>query len=288
MKIYDCFTFYNELDLLEIRLNELYDYVDHFVIVEANATFTNKLKTYVYEKAKARFSRFADKIIHVKVIDMPMSKDAWVNDRYQRDQIFRGIEHADPDDLIIVSDLDEIIRPAAIEYMRASKNTLFPIRMPLFNFKFNYMRSEVEPYVVWGMAGRRHLFDHIKPDAFRALRFNYFTVPFQYTLADTEVIEHGGWHFGYMGNNEWLKDKAASFAHQEINYPEFVNNIDVDKSIANRMHWGNFGPERYTIVELDDYFPKHIVDNTERYKDWILAGTEGKVLDLLPRYPYNN
>jgi len=287
MKIYDCFTFYNELDLLELRLTELYNYVDHFVIVEANTTFTNKPKNYMYEKAKARFARFSDKIIHVKVEKMPMNSDAWVNDRFQRDQIFRGIESANPNDLIIVSDLDEIIRPEAVEYMKNSTNTMFPIRMPLFNFKFNYMRTKVESYVVWGMAGRRHLFDHIKPDAFRAIRFQYFDAPYKDVQGDVEMIEHGGWHFGYMGDNDWLKDKAQSFAHQEINYPEFVNNIDLEKSIANRMHWGNFGEERYSIVELNDYFPKEVVNNKQKYSKWILDEVEGQALDFLPAYPYN-
>ena len=106
-KIYDCFTFYNELDLLELRLTELYDFVDHFVLVEADTTYTSRPKPFYYEENKSRYSQWADKIIHIKVTDMPHDPDAWVNDRWQRDQIMRGIVEADDDDIIIVEDADE-------------------------------------------------------------------------------------------------------------------------------------------------------------------------------------
>ncbi len=287
MKIYDCFPFYNELDLLELRLCELYDHVDYFVLVEANTTFTSRPKPYYYEENALRYQQWADKIIHIKVSDMPGDTNPWVNDIYQRDQIARGIVNANPDDLVIISDLDEITRPAAVEHMRQSSNNLFALRMPQFNFKFNYMRSHIEPYVVWGMATKRSLLDHIQPDALRQMRFQFFDRPLNYQQDDVEVVEHAGWHFGYMGDNQWLRDKAQSFAHQEINYPEFVDNIDLETSIANRMHWGNYGEERYTIVKLDSYFPETLTKNQEQYQPWILPDFEVRALDILPEYKYN-
>ena len=281
-KIYDCFTFYNELDLLELRLTELYDYVNHFVLVEADTTFTSRPKPFYYENNKARYAQWADKIIHIKVTDMPHDPDAWVNDIFQRNQIARGIVDAEPNDLIMICDLDEIVRPEAVEYMRTSDQELFALRMPLFNFKFNYMRFDPNRYDIWGMAGRRYLFDKIKPDSFRQMRFHFMNTPYQFKNNGSEVVEHAGWHFGYMGDNDWLKDKAQSFAHQEINTPEFVNNIDVEKSIANKMHWGNFGDERYTIVAVDDYFPSNI----KNYPKFILDNPENSAYNLLPPYPY--
>jgi len=289
MKIYDCFPFYNELDLLELRLAELYDHVDYFVLVESNTTFTSRPKPYYFEENRSRYAAYLDKIIHVKVTDMPESPDAWINDRFQRDQIRRGFVDAAPSDLILISDLDEIIRPAAVEFMRTQTDyNLFALRMPLCNFRFNYMRSEVEPYVVWGMAARRNVFEHTGVDAFRDMRFRFFNMPYQATVQDNLIVEHAGWHFGYMGDREWLVDKAQSFAHQEINYPEFINNIDVEQSIANRQHWGRFGPERYKIVAMDDYFPKTIQNNLDRYQPWILPDAECRALDILPPYPYNS
>jgi len=288
MKIYDCFPFYNELDLLELRLSELYTKVDHFVIVESNQTFTSKPKPFYFEENKQRYSQYLDKIIHIKVEDMPNSSNAWVNDRFQRDQIARGIVDADEDDLILVSDLDEIIRPEAIDHMRASDSNLFALRMTISNFKLNYMKVNPDRYNIWAMAGRRFLFDDIKPDAFRQLRFNYMNAPYQYHQGDTEVVEHGGWHFGYMGDRDWLLNKAQSFAHTEVNTPAFLAQIDPEASIAAGTSWDRSGGDQYTVVELDNYFPKTVLDNRTHYSHWILDNAEIKALDILPPYNYNS
>ena len=287
-KIYDCFTFYHELDLLELRLTELYDFVDHFVLVEADTTYTSRAKPFYFEENKQRYAKFLDKIIHVKVEDMPHHPDAWINDRFQRDQIFRGILDADPNDLIMVSDLDEIVRPAAIEYMRDSNQSLFALRMTISNFKFNYLKENPDRYNIWGMAGRRSLFDDIKPDAFRQLRFNFMNAPYQFSNDGCEVIEHGGWHFGYMGDKTWLLDKAQSFAHTEVNNPEFLAQIDPDKSIEQGTSWDRNSNDKYVIVELDHYFPKTLINNREKYQKYILDNPTTTALALLPEYPYNS
>jgi len=288
MKIYDCFTFYNELDLLELRLSELYDLVDYFVLVEANTTYTSRPKPFYFEQNKDRYAPWLDKIIHVQVEDMPHHPDAWVNDRFQRDQIYRGIKNADDNDLILVSDLDEIIRPEAIKHMATSDQTIYALRMPIYNFKFNYMKVNPDRYNIWGMAGKRFLFEDLKPDAFRALRFNFFDKPYQFVNDGCEVIEHGGWHFGYMGNKEWLLDKAISFAHTEVNTPEFLAQIDPEASIAKGTSWQQNSSDQYCIVKLDDYFPRALVSNQSKYKNFILDYSGNtKALDILPKYPYN-
>lgn len=288
MQIYDCFPFYNELDILELRITELYDYVDHFVLVEANTTYTSRPKPFYFEENKARFAKWLDKIIHIKVEDMPGNPDAWVNDVFQRNQIARGIVNAKPDDLILISDCDEIIRTEALEYMKTSKQSLFALRMTLHNFKFNYMKLNPDRYSPWSMAGRRSLFDDIAPDAFRQLRFQFFNAPYQFKNDGCEVIEHAGWHFGYMGDKEWLLDKAQSFAHTEVNTPEFLAQIDPDVAIATRTEWNLNSDARYEIVELDSYFPKTIINNREKYQKYILDNPVTTPLALLPAYPYNS
>ena len=287
MKIYDCFTFYNELDLLELRLAELYNKVDHFVIVESNQTFTNRSKPWNFELNADRFNNYMDKIIYVRVKDMPGSSDAWVNERFQRDQILRGIKKAKPNDLIMISDLDEIIRPRAIDHMVNSTATLFALRMSLHNFKFNYMRTSEGKYDVWAMAGRRSLFDDIAPDAFRQLRFNFNGAPYQYRQDDIEVIEHGGWHFGYMGDKNWLLNKAQSFAHQEVNTPEFLAQIDPEASIAQGTSWDRSSQDQYAIVDVNEYFPGTLTSNKEKYGNMLLPESGTSAFDLLPPFPYN-
>jgi hypothetical protein len=225
-----------------------------------------------------------DKIIHIKVDDMPHNPDAWVNDIFQRDQIFRGIKDADPDDLIMVSDLDEIIRPEAIEFMRDSEEDLFALRMPLFNFKLNYMRLSPNQYDIWGMAGRRHLFDHIMPDAFRQLRFQFMNATG--VQNGCQIVEHGGWHFGYMGDKQWLLNKAKTFAHTEVNTPEFLAQIDPEASIEKGTSWDRRSNDQYVIVNVDDYLPKTIINNPQ-YTQYILGNSTQSAFDLLPQYTYN-
>jgi beta-1,4-mannosyl-glycoprotein beta-1,4-N-acetylglucosaminyltransferase len=109
MKIYDCFTFYNELDLLEIRLNELNDVVDKFVLVEAEKTHQNKDKELYFENNKIKFAPFLHKIIHIIVPkELFVDNDAWYNEKLQRNCILEGLKETNDDDFLIVSDLDEI------------------------------------------------------------------------------------------------------------------------------------------------------------------------------------
>lgn len=116
--IYDCFTFFNELELLELRLHELAGVVDKFVLVEATQTHTNRPKPLHYQENRARFGAFHGQIIHVVVEDLPVSADPWVPENFQRNCIARGLTACRPDDFVLVSDLDEIPRARAVEKMR--------------------------------------------------------------------------------------------------------------------------------------------------------------------------
>lgn len=289
MKIYDCFPFYKELDLLELRFEELYDHVDHFVLVEAIETHSGNPKPFYFEDNKDRYAKYLDKVIHIKVDDMPHSADSWVNEGHHRDQIMKGIVDASPEDLILISDLDEIFRSEAVEHMRNSTSDVFAIRMTLHNFKFNYLKVQPDLYSIWGMATRKKLVDaNFSPTEFRRMRFQFMNHPFQYANYGVEVVEHGGWQFSNMGDNQWLQDKVKNFAHQEINNDQFLSNIDIDASIEARASWDRTLDDHiYEIVELDDYFPKTVLNNKEKYKQWILDNPVEKILDLLPTYPYN-
>jgi Glycosyltransferase family 17 len=282
MKVYDCFTFYNELDLLDIRLAELDSVVDYFVLVEANQTFTNRPKPFVFEENKQRYQKYLDKIIHVRVDDMPGSANAWDNERHQRNAILRGIESADPTDIIIVSDCDEVLRASAIGLIKSSEQSIFALRMPLFNFKFNYMRTTPGEYEPWAMAARKAVFNEITPDTLRSIRFNFSGASYQLINDGCQIVEHAGWHFGYLGNKDYLIDKVQSFSHQEANTPEFIAQIDPEASIAKRTSWLQTSTEQYKIVAIDNYFPATI----KNYPDFILDDADTSAYNLLPQYPY--
>jgi hypothetical protein len=281
MKIYDCFPFYNELDLLELRFEELYDHVDHFVLVEANTTFTDIPKPYYFDENKDRYAKWLDKVIHIKVADMPHSSNAWDNDIWQRNSINQGIIDADDNDIIIVSDLDEIIRPETVDAMRQDNETqIWGLRMPLFYFKFNHMLTTTDSkYMIWGMACRKRLI--VPADEFRFQRFQLASLPYGYTNSGIRVMEHAGWQFSYLGDTEFAKNKIKSFAHQETNTPEVMSSIDVESSVQNGHGLGPNNSEVFVNVEIDDYMPKTLVNNITKYKKYI-AGATHNITDFLP------
>ena len=117
-KIFDCFKLLNELEILELRLMELYDVVDYFVIVESNKTHTGKEKEFNFENNKDNFKDYIDKIIYVKVEDLPnySVNNIWEAENFQRNCIMRGLDGvANLGDKIIISDLDEIPNKKLLE-----------------------------------------------------------------------------------------------------------------------------------------------------------------------------
>jgi beta-1,4-mannosyl-glycoprotein beta-1,4-N-acetylglucosaminyltransferase len=115
MKIYDCFIFFNENLLTEIRLNLLDDYVDYFVICESQYDHRGNFKGYLFNQKK--FTKFEKKIIYLKIDSFPQNIGAWERQDFQRDYLENGLLNADKDDLIIYSDADEIINPRIISKM---------------------------------------------------------------------------------------------------------------------------------------------------------------------------
>lgn len=281
-KIYDCFTFYNELDLLELRLEELYDHVDHFVLVEANTTFTSIPKPFYFEENKDRYAKYLNKIIHVKVEDMPGNPDAWVNDRFQRNSINRGLESADDNDVIIVSDLDELVRPETVQQLRTDvENQIWGLRMPLFYFKFNHMLASTESrYMVWGMACRKKLL--VPADTFRFQRFQLASLPYNYNHGGIRMMEHAGWQFSYLGDNDFAKNKIKSFAHQETNTDLVLEKIDVEASVQNGYGLGPSVAEKFVNIQVDDYMPKTLLKNLDKYSHYLATNDLQNIQNLLP------
>ena len=175
MKIYDAFLFFNELDLLDIRLNLLNDVVDKFVIIESTVTFSGKNKNLFYNENKDKFSKFKDKIIHIIVDDTPedfhnlsfiedpsSKKDEfknkilkylnestgwgrhekqWGREIYQRESILNGLLDCDDDDIIIISDVDEIPNPNEILSVKKEPNNVFEFKQNMFYYNINTLKE---------------------------------------------------------------------------------------------------------------------------------------------------
>jgi hypothetical protein len=280
MKVYDVFPFFNELDILEIRLQELSEVVDYFVLVESSVTFTGKPKDYVFENNKDRFAPFLDKIRHIKVDDTPETNDPWVREKFQRAAGSRGLFDAEPDDLVIVSDCDEVPRSEIIELIKEDDNGYdrFLLFIPQFNFKLNYMKWLERGY-------HRQIV---------VTQFRSFTNPQQEREStffwnplgpNTVEVDHGGWHFTFMGDNQTCLTKFDSYSHTEVNVPAVTEGFDVDWMIRNKYGFeeakrSKENKERFEYVVVDEYFPECIRNNKDKYQDWIIPDAVFRVEDL--------
>ena len=135
MKIYDCFTFANELDLLEVRLKETYEQVDQFVIVESDITFTGKPKPLYLADNWERFAPWHDKIKLIRATDLIAGDNPWNNEAKSRENLLRAVDNVDPADLILVSDVDEIFRASTMDLMRKHDKPYYGFRLPYFSLK---------------------------------------------------------------------------------------------------------------------------------------------------------
>lgn len=264
MKIYDGFTFFNELDLLEIRFEELYNHVDYFIIVESDHTFTNIPKPYYFEENKDRFVKFSDKIIHIK-IKSNKSDDPWKNEFEQRNNILQGCTDAADNDLIIISDVDEIPRPNIISSMRTSNNDVYALYTPFFYYKFNYVSTHEECYLPIIISAKVSIVKTHGVQTIRETRRYFSNKPFQYENYNCKVIHHAGWHFGYMGDSEFIKHKLVSFSHSVEIDTETKKNFNVDAQLSNG------DPLRF-FVKIDEYFPETILKNFTKYQQYIVNG----------------
>lgn len=285
MKVYDVFSFYNELDVLEIRLQELWNVVDYFVLLESNVTYVGNKKDYLFELNKKRFEPYLNKIRHIK-LDVPFEQqkkvfpneidDHWTREKYQRyaakDQLF----DVEPDDVVIVSDLDEIPRAEMIEMIKQDENDYdrYLMWIPQFQYKLNYLKIQYPSRHGVIMVTRGRSFTN--PQQEREYSFFWNKKP-----PNTVEVDHGGWHFTYFGDDHHCLNKIKNFAHTEQNNPEIINEFNINWMIRNKYgHGGGKHSERFEYVVVDDYFPKCITENIKKWSNMIIPNAQFSVWDL--------
>ncbi len=273
-KIYDCFIFFNELELLEIRLNELSDVVDCFVLVESTRTFSGKDKELYYLRNKVLFEEFNHKIIHVVVDDMPETNNRWELEFFQRNAILRGLNNCKSEDIILISDVDEIPnKHRLIENISRISN------LPkVFNQKLYYYYLNCIANIKWDgtvMIKYKYLKLHqifkINSVFHRIMeKFKFFWTPqrLRHKRHTFEKINDGGWHFSYLGGIEKIKTKIMSFAHAEFSSDYYRNNERLLQAIENGSDL--FGRDyKYHYVHIDKTYPEYLLKNIDRYKHLI-------------------
>ena len=201
--VYDCFQFFNELDILKIRLNVLSPVVDRFVISEATETFSGLKKPLYYEENKEMFAEFADKIIHVVVEDTPQG-DTHYRDTFQKNAVTRGLKDCTDDDVVIFSDLDEIPNPDKIrEILQDFQNDkIYHFAQRLF---YCYLNMEEVSGSLLSYAGEfegveRKKWIGTKMCSYQLLREQDLKLGELRFPERKEIgirVDDGGWHFGY-------------------------------------------------------------------------------------------
>lgn len=269
--VYDTFPFFNELDLLEIRLNILDPVVDRFVLVEATRTFTGKPKPLYYENNKNRFAKFADKIIHIVVDDYPPFESPWTNENHQRNCLLRGLTDAKPDDRILLNDVDEIPRPELVrEY--AAKPGSFQFDLDYYAYYLN-CRNVTDPH--WkeaklvtfetlrhGLDGKEVVFND-----FLLRSVNQGTTPMMIRcspLLRAKTVPHGGWHFSSLGGAEAVIAKMVSFSHSEFDSAEKHDVRRIKQAISSGE--SPLYRIRFFAVPVDKRFPAFLVENRDKYQ----------------------
>ena len=281
-KIYDCFTYYNEELLLRLRLETLDKVVDTFVVAEATHTFSGIPKPLLFNPA--HFRRFADRIIHIVVDDMPLDlHNAWANEAHQRNALLRGLTNAAPTDWVMISDIDEIPRPDAVLRYRPW-NLCGTFVQRHYNYFINNL--QVQPSAClklrWWIRPKITTMEHLRgffktPENLRVYKrksgiqgiLNYVHKKVRH-----QRLEDGGWHFSWLMTPEQMVQKIESFSHTELNQPHIKSLNAIRSAIREGRDIMGKG-ERFRLVELDDSFPRYILDHFESFREWYLAPETG-------------
>ena len=269
MKIYDCFQFFNEENVLDLRLNILDEHADFFVIVESTTDHQGNEKKLNFDINK--FKNFQKKIIYVVVEDTAESiKKPHVGqnssvERHQRNSIIKGLKNCHDNDLVIISDVDEIPDLTKLNFFDKKKRYAV-FSQKKFDYKLNLLNETEGDWHGSKICLKKNL---KSPQWLRDLKFK--KKPFWRIdkIRDLQIIKDGGWHFSYLQNPENLLKKISSFSHGEHNKPEFANLKNIEEKIKMQKNIFDLGFS-YRKVEIDHTFPKYIIENKEKLKQWII------------------
>ena len=295
MKIFDCFMFYDEEMILDIRLNYLNNYVDKFIIVESTFTHSGKKRDLIFDINK--YSKFKEKINYIILDEEPNDlftidqKDSFdkTNSKYilnalkrenfQRNYISKGLDDADQDDLIIISDVDEI--PNLEENkLKENKNKIILFNQKFFYYKFNLKLNSFDWY--GSKACRKS--NLISPQWLRNIKSRKYpiwridTIFSKTKYQSIFFIKNGGWHFSNMKTAKEIEKKMSTYLHHreydlkplgEKKINEIMKNKKAIYNLRADMKSDKFDNTQELIVTKTSELPSYLQNNLEKYKDWI-------------------
>jgi|TARA_B110000438_G_C15701487_1_gene601225 beta-1,4-mannosyl-glycoprotein beta-1,4-N-acetylglucosaminyltransferase len=287
--------YFDEEQVLDLRLNVLYQNVDYFVIVESIYNHKGEKRNLLFNSQK--FEKFNDKIIYlvydkipqlvepIKETDNEKEKDgkyimnALYRENAQRDFILEGLKSAKKDDLILISDVDEIPKLSSVN-LNQIKNEIILFKQDMFYYKYNL----VLPNFKWTgtkAVKKKNLISpqwlrNVKDRKYPFYRIDTFFSDKKYI--DIKIINDGGWHFSNIKSPEMIEHKLRSYLHhrefdqvslsiEEINElvkkKQAIYDLRVDKRV-NKVGNGVI-LENFEMKKL----PNHINDNIDKYKNWL-------------------
>jgi beta-1,4-mannosyl-glycoprotein beta-1,4-N-acetylglucosaminyltransferase len=237
MRIIDAFLFFNELELLEIRLNEMSEYVDKFILVESTKNFQLQDKPLYFLENKTRFQKFLDKIIHYIYEPPEDSVGYMVMDNNQRKSLKNPLDQIIKEkDLILISDVDEIIKKECLRNIK--NNILLTPTVFVQQLSYNFINTIVEEPL-----------DHKYWKGSIAIPFN------DYINSDRNIqnwrnkkdflpqIYDAGWHFSFVGGKKRIQTKIESWGHIEYNKEQYKNLDNIEfrmRSLQDPLGRENF------------------------------------------------
>lgn len=238
-KIFDCFQFYNEIEITKIRMKILDPYVDYFVVVEMDKDHRGRSKPYNFERAITSFKKYSDKIIYVQPETLPEYDDSardmyghvWTLEHYQRSCIKLGLVDAEPEDIILISDCDEIPDPKILFQLRADQG--------------NEYKSVSGTFLERGAIATRQDYFYYFFNCHLKRRANTTTIVKYKNMMDPQIIrefmdylpyiDHGGWHLTYFGGLEKIKQKISSIVEgKDVSDAEIMKRICSAQDVFGR------------------------------------------------------
>jgi beta-1,4-mannosyl-glycoprotein beta-1,4-N-acetylglucosaminyltransferase len=289
----DCFPFFNELDLLEIRLNIHYDVVEYFVIAESDRTHSGIPKPLYFQENADRFKKFWPKIVHLvhTGVDIYNTKGegvtadynhvnwSWFNDNGLRNHVLACLNIVRPSDgLLMISDADEILDPdKLVEARDLALATGEPVALSLKHSMYwlNYA-SVVGDYEIRAP----YIFnpDTISEwhrDKFMAADNDISSIRWHVVASgyenDFRTIKNAGWHFSTMGGIEQMRKKLESFAHHtDVNNEHYTSLNNMIKRMVRGQHLYDTNLKETFTIQPIEFLPKYVQDNLDKYAEFII------------------
>ena len=295
MKIFDCFMYFDEDTVLELRLNVLDKFIDYFVIVES--TFTHKGDERKLKFDIKKFSKFKDKIIYLvydiepKNIEKILESDdetkksikyiynAAYRENGQRNFISNGLKDAQPNDLILISDVDEIPNLENFDYQNFNKKIII-FKQDMFYYKFNLKM----PNLIWsGTKGCRKK-DLLTPQWLRNVKdrkYSFYRLDAYFSKTkymDIAFVNNGGWHFSNLKTAKEIEYKLRSYLHHREFDANPISSDKIAEIMKNKIaiydltldkRKKKFGEGKKLEKYSMDKLPKFLNENQKKYKEWI-------------------